>query len=130
MMTGVYQGSCLCAAVSYELSSAPKAVSHCHCAQCRKGHGAVFATYGSVPRSELRILSGTEAIKSYSSSDAVLRQFCTHCGSTLFWARSEGEYADWISVALATLDTPFTPRTQKHIHVASKVPWYEQAAIG
>jgi hypothetical protein len=125
MMTEVYQGSCLCAAVSYALSSTPKAVSHCHCGQCKKGHGAIFATYGSVPRSDLQILSGAAAIKSYSSSDGVLRQFCRHCGSTLFWARSTGEYADWTSVALATLDTPFTPQKQHHVHLASKVAWYE-----
>jgi hypothetical protein len=43
----------------------------------------------------------------------------------LFWARSDGEFADWISVALATLDTPFTPQKQKHVHVASKVAWCE-----
>ncbi|WP_159912604.1 GFA family protein [Pantoea sp. 18069] len=121
----VFHGSCLCAAVSYELLSVPKAVSHCHCGQCRKSHGAAFATYGSVPRSDLRILSGAAAIKSYASSETVLRQFCSHCGSTLFWSRSQGEYAQWISVALATLDTPFAPRQQKHVHAASKASWYE-----
>ncbi|MHC5195741.1 MULTISPECIES: GFA family protein [Pseudomonas] len=124
-MTKVYQGSCLCAAVSYEMLVPPKAVNHCHCGQCRKSHGAAFATYGSVLRSDFRILSGASDIKSYPSSKSVLRQFCAHCGSTLFWSRIQGEYAHWISVALGTLDTPFIPQKQKHIHVASKAPWYE-----
>ncbi|HKS15279.1 MAG TPA: GFA family protein [Pseudomonas sp.] len=116
-MTHSYQGSCLCAAVRYELLMPPKAVSHCHCSQCRKGHGAAFATYGSVPRSEFRILSGAENITAYASSEAVLRQFCSHCGSTLFWSKSQGDHADWISVALATLDTLFIPTKQRHVHV-------------
>ena len=36
-MSERYQGSCLCAAIGYELLATPKAVSHCHCSQCRKG---------------------------------------------------------------------------------------------
>lgn len=122
-MAEVYQGSCLCAAVSFELLAPPKAVSHCHCSQCRKGHGAAFASYGSVPRSMLRILRGATSIKTYASSPTVVREFCVECGSTLFWSRSEGEFADWVSIALGTLDTPFLPKKQKHLHVDSAAPW-------
>ena len=129
-MTEVYQGSCLCAAVRYELLTAPKAVSHCHCSQCRKGHGAAFASYASVPRSTLRILEGATSITAYRSSATVLREFCTRCGSTLFWSRSEGEFADWVSIALGTLDTPFATQKQKHLHHACAVQWYTPANSG
>ncbi|MGZ0843339.1 GFA family protein, partial [Klebsiella pneumoniae subsp. pneumoniae] len=27
-----------------------ESASHCHCSQCRKAHGAAFATYGKVRR--------------------------------------------------------------------------------
>ncbi|WP_096512182.1 GFA family protein [Pseudomonas izuensis] len=123
-MTEKYQGSCLCAAVSYELLTPPKSVSHCHCSQCRKGHGAAFASYGSVPRKSLRILGGATSIKTYASSETVLREFCETCGSTLFWSRFQGEFTDWISIALGTLDTSFMPQKQKHIHVDSAAHWY------
>jgi len=124
-MTDTFQGSCLCGAVKYQLSSRPKALSHCHCSQCRKSHGAAFASYGSVLRSDLQIVQGAESIQSYRSSETVLRQFCSQCGSSLFWSRDQGEYADWISIALGTLDTPFTADKQKHIQVAFKAAWYE-----
>jgi len=123
-MTEVHQVSCLCTEVCYELLLPPKAVSHCHCGQCRKSHGAAFASYGSVPRSALRILRGAASLKSYASSQAVRREFCTECGSTLFWSRCEGELFDWISVALGTLDTPFEPQKQRHVHVDSPILWY------
>ncbi|WP_454253456.1 GFA family protein [Pseudomonas sp. Marseille-Q7302] len=61
-MTKTYLGSCLCSEASFELVTAPKAVTHCHCSQCRKGHGAAFASYGSVPRSDLRVLRGANSI--------------------------------------------------------------------
>lgn len=128
-MAAMYQGSCLCAAVSYELSATPKAVNHCHCSQCRKAHGAAFASYGSVPRNALRILGGATSIKTYASSETVLREFCAHCGSTLFWSRSQGEFADWVSIALGTLDTPFMPEKQKHVHIDSTAHWYTPAKL-
>jgi hypothetical protein len=128
-MKKAIQGSCLCSAVSFELVVPPNAVSHCHCSQCRKGHGAAFASYGSVPRSKLRLLRGADSIKAYASSPTVVREFCRECGSTLFWSRLQGEYADWISVALGTLDTPILPKKQKHVHIDSAAPWYAPSSV-
>ena len=124
-MTDVFQGSCLCGAVKYEIRSRPKALSHCHCSKCRKSHGAAFASYGSVLRGDLHLIQGADGIKLYRSSESVLRQFCAQCGSSLFWSRNQGEYSHWITIALGTLDTTFTSDKQKHIEVASKAPWYE-----
>jgi len=73
----------------------------------------------------LQIIHGAEHIRSYRSSESVLRQFCSQCGSSLFWSKDRSEYADWVSVALGTLDTPFTSQKQRHIEVASKASWYE-----
>jgi hypothetical protein len=121
----IYLGSCLCSRVSYELLTAPKAVTHCHCGQCRKSHGAAFATYGAVPRRDMRILSGDGDVKSYASSEFVLRQFCGHCGSSLFWSRTQGDWSDWICVALGTLDSAFASSKQKHVHLEAKASWFD-----
>jgi hypothetical protein len=123
-MEYTYRGSCLCSTVRYELLTSPKGVSHCHCGQCRKGHGAAFASYGSVLRNALRVLEGADSIAAYASSETVVREFCAKCGSNLFWSRSQGQFADWISIALGTLDTAFIPHQQKHIHTDAAVPWY------
>ncbi|MBV7546552.1 GFA family protein [Pseudomonas sp. PDM26] len=120
-----YQGSCLCAKVRFGLLGPPKAASHCDCSQCRKGRGALFASYGSVPRSALRVLESSNHIKAYTSSQKVVREFCLECGSTLFWPRSQGEFADWVSVALGTLDTPF--HKQKCVHADAVAHWYMPA---
>ena len=126
-MDELHQGSCLCGAVKYCVSGELKAVTHCHCSQCRKSHGAAFATYGSAPASALSIVTGAETLKGYSSSEGVLRQFCSNCGSSLFWSDSKSSFSRWISIALGTLDTPFTVRKQKHSCVGSKASWYEIA---
>ncbi|MDD0973003.1 GFA family protein [Pseudomonas fontis] len=124
-MTSLFKGSCLCGAVAYELRSTPKAVSHCHCRQCQKSNGAAFASFASVPRADLQITQGTDTLKGYASSPTVLRQFCGQCGASLFWSRTEGDYSDWVSIALSSLDDPFVPAKQKHLHVQSKATWCE-----
>lgn len=116
------RGSCLCGAVAYELASEPKAVTHCHCTMCQKQHGAAFATYGSVPKADLTYLTGEQLLRSYSSSARIVRKFCSACGSSIQWAGSE-DYPGWVSIALATLDTPFKPKRVKHSHEQSMVCW-------
>ncbi|MDI3271735.1 GFA family protein [Pseudomonas sp. MDT1-16] len=123
-MDGLHQGSCLCGAVKYRVAAELKAVTHCHCSKCRKGHGAAFATYASALRSAITVISGVETLKTYHSSEGVARQFCSDCGSSLFWSDSKGAFSEWMSVAIGTLDTPFLSEKQKHVCVDSKAPWY------
>jgi hypothetical protein len=120
----MHKGSCLCGGVSYALKSEPKAVSHCHCRMCQKQHGAAFATYASLPRVDLSYLSGEQLLTSYNSSGSIMRSFCSRCGTTIEWAGSE-RYPDWVSIAVATLDTPLRPRRAKHIHLDSRVCWLD-----
>lgn len=120
-----HRGSCLCGAVSYQLSSPLKAFTHCHCRKCQKAHGAAFATYASAPRSALAITAEASALKAYPSSPGVTRQFCGHCGSSLFWSDARGAFPDWISIAVATLDTPFQPAKQSHSCLEAKACWYQ-----
>ena len=118
----MYKGSCLCGTVTYEIKSEPKAVSHCHCNMCQKQHGAAFATYASVPKEDFAYLSGSDAIVSYNSSATIERKFCSQCGSSLEWSGSP-EYPNWVSIAVATLDTPFNPKNIRHIYEESKACW-------
>jgi hypothetical protein len=123
MTNPIYRGGCLCAGVKYEVTAEIEAISHCHCSMCRKAHGAAFGTYASVRLKDHAFTEGASLIRQYESSSDVTRSFCSVCGSPLAWY-SAGEFADWIAFPLATLDTLCTPRTQKHIHTASKAPWH------
>lgn len=131
MTQPIYRGSCLCGGVKYEVSSEIKAVSHCHCSMCRKAHGAAFATYGSVPSEKHVFTEGEALLRRYQSSDFVTRTFCSLCGSPLLW-RSQKKFIEWVSFPLGTLDTPYVPLNQKHLHVTSKAPWHhvEEPPLG
>ncbi len=122
----MYKGSCLCGAIKYELKSEPKKVSHCHCSMCQKQHGSAFATYASLPRSELSYLSGLEALVEYNSSGSVVRKFCKVCGSNIEWSGSK-EFPNWVSIAIATLDTLYKPKNIIEIYEGSKVCWLKNS---
>jgi hypothetical protein len=121
MSEPAHRGSCLCGGIRYQLSSELRAATHCHCSMCRKAHGAAFATHGGVSKTDLRLLAGADLLREYASSPTITRSFCSQCGSQLFWQKSD---EDWVAVSLGTLDTPFEPRKQRHIHVASKATWF------
>ena len=117
------RGSCLCGAVRYEIRGALGPMSHCHCAMCRKAHGAAFGTYSRVRRSDFALLAGAERIRAFRSSAKVTRTFCDTCGSTLQWITDDRP--DALDVAIGTLDDDPGIRPSLHIFTASKAPWFE-----
>lgn len=116
-------GSCLCGTVRYEIDAPIESVTHCHCSQCRKGHGAAFASYGNVRRAHVRLTRGQESIREFHSSPGVTRSFCGQCGANLQWF-ADHPHPEWTSIALGTLDTPLGAVPQKHIYTESKADWY------
>lgn len=118
------RGGCLCGAVKYEIDGDIEFASHCHCAMCRKVHGAAFATYGGVSSRQFRFTQGADAVRTFESSPGVRRRFCPRCGSPLTW--TQDQRPEHIAFTLGTLETPVSPPAgMRHIYVASKAPWYE-----
>lgn len=115
----MHKGSCLCGAIQYEESGEIQGPSLCHCSQCRKQSGHVWAS-AYVPDAALAITRG-DGLKWYASSDVAKRGFCSTCGSFLFW-KMMGE--DTTSFSLGSLDGPSGITLEKHIFVADKGDYY------
>lgn len=113
-------GRCLCGAVRFEAEAEARDPVACHCSQCRRQSGHVWAA-ASVPARSLRI---TGEPRWFEASERAQRGFCSHGGSFLFW-QAQGE--DWIGVAMGALDAPTGLRLARHIFVASKGDYYEIA---
>lgn len=116
----MHRGSCLCGAVTFEVSAPLAAPDACHCRLCRKQSGHVFAST-DVPKSALTI-RGEDRVTWHQSSDKVRRGFCAACGSSLFW---DPVFRDWIGVAMGAFDTPTNTRLAVHIFVADKGDYYD-----
>ncbi len=118
----MHKGSCLCGAVTFEVTEALPPPDACHCRQCRKQSGHFFAST-DVPRSALTV-KGIESVTWYQSSERVRRGFCSRCGSALFWDPIK---RDWIGIAMGAFDTPTETHLRVHIFVADKGDYYDIA---
>lgn len=74
------KGSCLCGAITYTAHGQAGAPAACHCSQCRKVSGHVWAS-SYVDDDKLEI---TGDVRWFQSSDTAKRGFCATCGSALF----------------------------------------------
>ena len=99
--------------------------SHCHCSQCRRLHGAAYATFAGVNRGEFRYIQGADDVSTYSSSPSNVRVFCSICGSTILCdPQDEPEY---LYLSMSTLDGDPVLPSGYHAWVDSKAPWHEIA---
>lgn len=119
----MHKGSCLCGAISFEVSGKLGPGEACHCTQCRKWAGHYLAST-EVPRSAL-VIHTAEHLGWYSSSEKVRRGFCKQCGSTLFFDPLDQNKHDWIGIALGAFDTPTRISLELHIFVAEKGDYYD-----
>ncbi|SMR82296.1 Uncharacterized conserved protein [Aliiroseovarius halocynthiae] len=111
-------GSCLCGAITFSTNATPKAVSMCHCSQCQKQSGGIWAS-AHVPEDKLTI-SGD--VTWFDASGVAKRGFCGTCGSFLFWKAHD---EDLISFALGAVDGPTGLTLEKHIFTADKGDYYQ-----
>jgi hypothetical protein len=119
MMTG----HCECGRVRFEVDGEINDFSHCHCSQCRRLHGAAFATFAGVARSDFRYVTGESDVTSYASSDTHQRVFCSICGSNVLVGLTSEPEAYYVSMSMFDGDPPRPPAY--HIFVGSKAPWHE-----
>ncbi len=123
MKEDVQEGSCCCGRVRFRLQGPFGSFTHCHCIDCRKSHGAAFATYLGVGRARFRFLQGENEVADFTTETGTRRSFCRLCGSSLTGTVA-GE-PDEIYVAAAALDTTLLRKPEYHIFIRSKVPWLE-----
>lgn len=115
-------GSCLCGAVTFEVSPPFQKMIHCHCSRCRKGTGTGHATNIVALPDQLRWLSGEDSITRYELPTAKRfgKWFCSRCGSPVPRLLRDGMI---IVIPAGSLDAPPPISPSDHIFWASRAPW-------
>jgi len=111
------KGSCLCGQIRFEVGETSRGFSICHCGQCRKQSGHVWAS-GVAQRDDIKIDGD---VTWFASSEIAKRGFCAICGSSLFWSHNSEPS---MSFALGALDAPTGVTLEKHIFVQDKGDYY------
>ena len=114
-------GSCLCRAVAYEVEDAFLYSQNCHCSDCRRATGSAFKPFAGIERAKLRIVAGEDSVLQYGNGPA-FDVHCRICGSLLYSVVRNAEY---VHVAMGTLDDAPSIQPSGHIFVGDKAPWHK-----
>ncbi|MEP5759259.1 MAG: GFA family protein [Litoreibacter sp.] len=114
------KGRCDCGAVKFEVDVVRETVTVCHCRQCRRTSGHVWAS--TKAKFDAVIFSSDHGLEWYESSGFAKRGFCRNCGSSLFY-RMNNE--DGVGISAGCLETPTNLRIGKHIFCKDKGDYYE-----
>ena len=115
-------GSCLCGAVSYQISGAAGQFWHCHCTRCRKATGTGHASNILLIPDAVSWTAGEDLLRSYKVPDAkrFATVFCSVCGSLMPRVAPDHSIA---VVPAGTLDEDPGIRPQGRIFQDSKTQW-------
>lgn len=118
----IIKGMCLCESVKYEIAGSLGPIYNCHCAKCRRWHGAAFRTRASVSVSQFKLVAGQDCLSAYDSSDNVTKHFCRRCGSPLH--STYKDRPDVIGIPVGPLEG-VTAKPEANIFTGSKAAWYD-----
>lgn len=116
----MHNGSCLCGAVAFTIDGELSPPSACHCGQCRKQSGHVWASTST--HQDNLSFTASDTLTWFRASDTARRGFCRTCGSFLFWQHND---EDMISISMGALSEPTGLTLSKHIFVADKGDYYD-----
>lgn len=122
MTQTIFNGSCLCGTVRYEVVGEPKAFYHCHCSRCRKASGTGHATNLAIAADTIRWISGEDQLGFYKVPEAerFAQQFCRVCGSSL---PRVVEDLGIVTLPAGSLDSDLDIMPQARIFWDSRTPW-------
>ena len=126
-MTSHHKGSCLCQAVQFSFTDAPRFVADCVCESCRRAHGATAVCWVGVLNAQFSLDAGADSLKWYASSAESERGFCKTCGTRMFFRSTK--WPGEIHMAVACMKTPHD-LVSKHVAFNQEIPNWTALKIG
>lgn len=117
-------GRCHCGQVEFVATFPSRFCAHCHCASCRRAHGAAFVTWIGFPSEQVKITHGAELLATHESSPQTYRRFCRRCGTKLFFEASR--WPGETHVVLTAFDEPVDRLPTSHAFFEEHVEWLPQ----
>ena len=121
MSPGTAHGRCYCGRVRFEGELPTKFVTHCHCENCRRAHGAAFVTWAGFRAGMLRVTAGEQELRRYVTDTGATRSFCATCGTTLFF--ESPRWKDEVHVAAVHFEDELDKPPGGHFYADRAVVW-------
>ena len=119
--------SCSCGQLRLTCEGEPVRISICHCLECQKRTGNVFATQARFSREHVTIAGrAAQWTRAGDSGGKCTFSFCPVCGSTVYW--EPAGLPDFVSVAVGAFADPSFPPPRVSVYQERQHPWALAAA--
>jgi hypothetical protein len=113
------KGSCLCGAVTFEVTGPIRGIGSCHCSKCRKVSGTAGNAQFIVPIERFSWVCGEEKTQVFKLSDGWGPRRCATCGSPI--PDTYDGQRMWVQAGL--MDDPLGTDIKLHIFCGSRADW-------
>ena len=113
--------SCSCGQLRIELRGEPRGVGVCHCLECQRRTGSVFAALASFDAPFAVSGNATEYVRAGDAGAKFRFRFCPVCGSTVFHTEEGVEGS--VGVAVGAFGDPSFPAPQVSVYDCRRHPW-------
>ena len=115
--------ACCCGQLTLIFEGEITKTSICHCFQCQKRSGSVFAVQTRLETKKILTQGESTVFKRKGEEGAVTLHFCPKCGSTVFW-ELDGLPGSTI-VSIGSFANPQLPSPTFSVYKARKHHWVE-----
>ena len=113
--------SCSCGQLRIELRGEPRGVGVCHCLECQRRTGSVFAALASFDAPFAVTGRATDYVRAGDAGARFRFRFCPVCGSTVFHTEEGVEGS--VGVAVGAFGDPSFPVPQVSVYDCRRHPW-------
>jgi hypothetical protein len=113
--------SCSCGQLRIEVTGEPRGVGVCHCLECQRRTGSVFAALASFRAPFAVTGRATEYVRTGDEGARFRFRFCPVCGSTVFHTEEGVEGS--VGVAVGAFADPSFPPPQVSVYDWRRHPW-------
>lgn len=114
--------SCSCGQLRIICEGEPLRVSICHCLECQKRTGSVYAVQARYKREQVRAEGEAAHWSRAGESGASARfSFCPTCASIVFW--SPEAMPEWVLVAVGAFADPSFPAPAVSVYESRSHAW-------
>jgi len=127
LITTTRTASCNCGQLRAEVTGEPVRFSVCHCDECQRRTGSVFAVQARFPREAVHLKGeGTEFVRTNDEGAKCRFTFCSTCGSTVFYVEERRE--EHIAIPVGGFADPTFPSPTVSVYEESSHPWVAMPA--
>ncbi len=121
-----HNASCSCGQLKLIYNGEIKRTAICHCFECQKKTGSVFAVHTRLEKSKADIEGKSTEYERIGDEGSKIRlHFCPLCGSTVFHYIDIEGYMDSIIVSVGNFADPTLPAPVFSVYNARKHHWVE-----